>query len=102
MAISTTGGSGTKSFTTTQYGGTESIFTTPNTPNTMFIVTLLGAPTSNINFQLVSEAFANPEFSKTGACVIRCGPNAVVRVAYYASQANTVTIAYNYIGITFG
>jgi len=112
MGISTTGGSGFfsfgKSYLTVR--GSSIFFVTPNTPNTMFIVTWASCRAGDgpADYYVYNENFAddihNPVLG--GAGVLRVGPNASCRVLWSTEGAAAYTwvglISYNWIGITFG
>ena len=111
MAISTTGGSGYFTFgkPLNDVRGSSIFFVTPNTPNTMFIVTwsCCAAGSGPADLYAYNENFpdTSPASNIGGAGVIRVGPNASCRVlwstAYTAAYTYVGLVSYNWIGITF-
>jgi len=106
MGMTTTGGSGNGSVALPQNGYvTQTLFTTPNTTNALFIVTVTwAADTSNASIASASVGGWGLNTANThgGPLVIKTGPNAAVQVTWEetAAQTNTtVYYSYNWIGV---
>jgi len=106
----TTGGSGNS----TSYGGAANssasiaLFTTPNVPNTMFLITIHGEQDEAITewtynasqYAGTSAPIALVEQSRV-TYQIKAGPNTAVKVARanQSSTTSTGNVSYNYCGI---
>jgi hypothetical protein len=94
MAITTSGGNGTGSFAVAAANNyNTTLFTTPNTANTVFIVTI----TYNY-WGTTFQAPAQPH-------IVKVGPNTPVvlqGVCPAGAAAGTVYWSYTYVGVTFG
>jgi len=106
MGMTTEGGSGTGSVAIPSIGYvTQTLFTTPNTTNALFIVTVTwAADTTNLTTAAATVGgwgllTAN---SHGGPLIIKVGPNTPVRVTWEetAGQTNTtIYYSYNYVGV---
>ena len=110
MAITTSGGSGSGTQAVVSTGTNFSIFTTPNTANTIFVITwfICGdkdtgflscggnpvAQSSNASYYFGSEGHSN-------SGVIKAGPNTTIYLSAISSAAATTKWTYNWVGITF-
>lgn len=118
MAMSITGGSGTGNLSVVSAPTTFTLFTTPNTANTMFIVTWHIATDHDKPIVVGNNvapsylAFASSVTTEQAACpgvgsaegVIKVGPNTPVRITVslvVGGSSVTAVYDYNYVAITF-
>ena len=111
MAITTSGGSGSGTQAVTNGGVTVTLFTTPNTANTIYVVTwhVVSAIAIISGCIAVGNGVASPAITSgvtigtqaSAEGVIKAGPSTAVTLSMWSSANDTVKWDYTYVGITF-